>query len=569
MIQLFFQAKNISTADWSVVYPKIVELLTAFPLTLVRLEAYNGYEKGLDKKHFNLQEGIGTIDERISFYGDWMSYTSGMQVTFYKNWAKQVEQALTGNLFEDHKPITWQPYQRFKDDGSFPDANGLSFCNDYINTNDAPYEYALIAVGILLENLLPTKVFLTAQEQYLENIQKVVEWLEFHFKQSFKRPLYFDKPRLLASFIHEYADKKGAVSRMEHLYRKQFKRNITFAIDHIGYEAAFDFYSEVLTLYSFGTYGFANVLDAWIAVTKDLESTLNLIAASKKLLIVEGTGEDWLARELAEYDLTKLLKKWLNNYLLWTPQQRELLDQFYTNKEALETGKEDLFGSLMQLSGYRVNICPMYATAEELFEAFMYHDPKNGKVFKQIIDDWLVKKKDAYAELVQKMEGLTFTKINHQPSTNTSKVIIDSQKNQLNQTIFINNYARPEQFFIKRALKANPTFLRIEAAIAELRNQFKAFIQAVDKQVYIQKIKAESKTEKIAFIRYRLKKLRLSIHSDFENWLVAETDESVLFHLRLLMGMKFTDRPFVYTCFRILWDRNYWEAWRNGSEYAV
>jgi len=133
-------------------------------------------------------------------------------------------------------------------------------------------------------------------------------------------------------------------------------------------------------LYSFGTFGFSDVLTPWIAVTKDLESTLKLIAASKIVLTKQANADPtatWLERELAAYDLSYLLKKWLSEFILWTPKQREQLAHFYTNKTALETGKEDLWGTLMRMSGHRINISPIHATYTELFEAFMYRNSRN------------------------------------------------------------------------------------------------------------------------------------------------------------------------------------------------
>ncbi len=41
----------------------------------------------------------------------------------------------------------------------------------------------------------------------------------------------------------------------------------------------------------------------------------------------------------------------------------------------------------MRISGYRIDICPIYATETQLFEAFMFFDPKNGTTYKRIIDE--------------------------------------------------------------------------------------------------------------------------------------------------------------------------------------
>ncbi|NJL77467.1 MAG: hypothetical protein HC892_22940 [Saprospiraceae bacterium] len=184
---------------------------------------------------------------------------------------------------------------------------------------------------------------------------------------------------------------------MEHLFRNQHKRNIAFAIENIGYKPSFDCYADILSSNTFGTFGFSDVLDPWIAVTQDLESTLEIIAASKKITI-EKQGK----QEAKEYDLTAILKDFLCKFILWTPQQREELAHFYTNKEALETGDESLWGMIYRMTGNRVDICPMYATQQELFEAFMFHDPQNGKIFKTIIDEWLEENADAFDKLKQK-----------------------------------------------------------------------------------------------------------------------------------------------------------------------
>ena len=90
---------------------------------------------------------------------------------------------------------------------------------------------------------------------------------------------------MLASFIDHYKNKKDAAARIAFLYRKEFKRNMIFSLEHIGYQPTFEFYAEVLAGTGFGTFGFFDVFDAWVAASQNLESALNLLSASKQIVL--------------------------------------------------------------------------------------------------------------------------------------------------------------------------------------------------------------------------------------------------------------------------------------------
>lgn len=559
MLHLFLKSTEINQAEWSIVYQKIASLTAAFPLKLVRIEAYNGFSPELDKEHFDLFVKPGTDEEHLSFFGDRTSFTDGTNIKFYKNWQKHIENALETNSEVKAKPITWFPHKPFKDDGSAPDANGASTKYGYIDTRGALYIYAVLAIGILLENELPGRAFLIADEPEPEDIQKVVEWLEAHFQERFDGPIYFDKKRLIASIIHEYDDLKEVVCRLEHLFRKQFKRNMSFAIEHIGYEPAFEFYAEVLEDCRFGTFGFSDVMDAWIAASQDLESTLELIAESKRLLLKAGKQP-----QADEYDLTFILKSLLKAHVLWTPLQREQLAPFYTNQQALETGSEGLFGSIMRMTGYRVEVCPIYATQDELFEAFMYHDPKNGAVFKKIIDDWLEKNADAFEKMVQKI-----AEIEQKKPDLPGQEAEEEAGRAFEQETFLWRYPSHERFFIEQALTVNPDFDRLEQHIETVCKNLWETSQEAKHQKAVQQIKSETADEKRAIIRRQIKDLRLGIHPDFEKWMREEDDQSVLFFIRLLLSLKITYRQRAFARHQILWEPVHWERWRTGNVFAV
>lgn len=557
MIQLFFKTSVINPQEWESAYRRIHSIATHFPLKLIRVEAYYGYQETLDKDHFELRENIGTSDESIAFYGDWISYTTGTTIRFYKNWDKYVAEELQDKEIDSSKPITWFTHYPFRNDGHLPEANGAATKYGYIDTRGAAYEYAILAIAVMLENHLPGKIFLTAVEQQLENIEDVVTWLSTHFKEPFDLPIYFDKKRLLHSFIQEYPEPAQAACRMAHLFRNQHKKNIAFALENIGYQAAFDCYADILSSNTFGTFGFSDVLNPWIAATQDLESTLDLVARSQQL--TQERGDDKAAKS---YNLAKLLEAFLDDYILWTPQQREELTHFYTNKSALETGDESLWGMIYRMTGNRVDICPMYATSSQLFEAFMYYAPKDGNSFKQIIDKWIETNDGAFDRLKQ---NLVEAEANiHQDEEDIPEET--KETNLLNNTEFFNQFHPHERPFLELALHLNPVIADVETAIQNMLQRLNEMVKSSEHLGHIQDIRINSRQNNLVYIRRRIKKdVRCSVHPQFELWLEEENDENVIFHLTLLISLKLYTRDKAYIRYRILWDRLYWDEWRNKT----
>lgn len=559
MLQLFFKKSDINQNDWATAYQKIESIVHSFPLQLLRLESYDGFSRNQDQLHENLYEEKGTDNELISFYTDCVSFSGGTTVKFYKSWQRQIDNVLEGGEFDKTKPITWTPPIPFKNDGTLPEANGMIF-RLYVDYEGALSQYVFLAIAIMLENVLPQKVFLVAREHSQEQIESVVEWLDGHFNQQFKLPLHFNKLQLLESFSKEYVDNKDRVCRMEHLYRKQYKRNMAFAIEHIGYKPSLQFYAEVLADNNFNTFGFADILDCWIAVTQDLEKALDLIAESKKILETEPT--EYNLKKIEQYNLAYTLESFLKKYVLWTPQQREDLDCFYTIRTSLETGTEDLWGSIFRITGHRVNICPIYATENELFEAFMYHDPKNGLIYKQIIDSWIIENINAFQDFKNKLT----TSENKQAIDNEIEVVDDLLSENMKETdIFLENYKVHERFFVNKALSLNPTFLKIEETIEKVLNALNQMYNDVRQKDFIENLQRMSKEEKLRGINVRLKDLRMgfTINSHFLKWLNEEENDHVLQFICLLLSWKMYKKDIAYARFRILWDRKYWVAWRN------
>jgi len=543
MLQLFLKPSQITPEKWEAAYQKIRSIAEHFPTRLVRLESYPGYEKKLDKQHLNLVVDENTPDEHLSFWGDQMSFTGRRTIRFYKNLDKHLESATYGKEVDESKPVTWFTDTEYRNDGSVPEANGVMNGYYYWETEGTHYESALVAIGTLLENILPGAAFVAALRSDDDiDIPPIMEWLNVHFNEEFDPPLYFDKLRLLQSFINHYDNKEAAVCRMAHLYRQQHKRVMQFSVEHIGYQPTFEFYTKVLADDTFGTFGFSDVLMPWIAVTQDLEATLNLITASKNWLLRD-SGNERNIKKAEKYDLTDILEDLLNSYVLWTPVQREQLQHFYTNEEALETGDEDLFGIMRRMTGYRVDICPFYANEQELFEAFMYHEPKRGAEFKQIIEDWKVENEGKYDELKQKLEKAfnEQAKQTPEPKSAPEQVTAEAEQTALIQN-FVKQYKPYERYFVEKAVRANPFYMQVDEAVHQFKERVKRAIKNHDDQTYIDFLKTQSKEQHIRFIKERLREVSCDVHADFEGWLDALEDNDIMVYLHVATALKLYDR---------------------------
>ncbi|KAK3604946.1 hypothetical protein CHS0354_000610 [Potamilus streckersoni] len=542
---------------WEEAFCKIERITKKFPLPLLRIESFNGFTPKIDTYHLNLYKELGTKEACISFCGDFFSFTCGNSIRIYKQWEIHKEKELTGKTEDDNKPIAWFPHYPFKNDGSNIKTNGSSQ-HEFIEAENTVYQYVIIAIGIMLEKLFEGDFFMIFHDQPTDKVGEIQNWLEQLFNEDFDLPLYFNKPKILQSLNPFYENKTHLATRFEHLYRKRYKQNMVFAMENIGYEPSLECYAEILADNSFGTFGYFDVLNAWIAATQDLEKTLELISTSKNL------RNKNLQKNPEDIDLSIILKELLNQYILWTPQQRELLEyHFNTNKNALETGESSIWDSIFRITGNVVEICPMFATPDELFEAFMFHEPKNGKSFKKIIDEWIMKNKNQYLEIKNKIE--TFANDKNPIPENDSREIED-----LKIKFYEENFPNSKNFekpFIELAINLNPVILSLEESIKTFMKLINNTLNGEESKNKFDSLKSMNLEEKRSQIKYFLKKNRfaLTTHSDFLNWLESEKDNNVLNSILLVVSNSIPNKKFAYVIFRILWDKNYWDFWRQEN----
>jgi hypothetical protein len=345
---------------------------------------------------------------------------------------------------------------------------------------------------------------------------------------------------------------------MEYLFKTQYKQNMAFALDNIGYKPTLDCYADILSSNDFGTFGFSDVLDPWIAATQDLERALEIIALSKQLLIENGEDES-----AEEYDLNDILTDLLKSFILWTPLQREELSHFYTNQEALETGNESLWGSILRMTGNRVNICPMYADSKELFEAFMFHEPKKGKIFKKTIDEWIEKNTNSFESFKQKMSDLKIKNTELQDDQEDDDDEDDDDQEDIKLNRFLSQFKEHERPLLELVAEANPVIIDENMEILNFLQRLQEIVDAEESSKHINEMLTS--TVNILYIKTRLKELYLGVHPDFELWLTNEKNRSVIVYLTVLMTLKLYDTGHSYIRHRILWDKEIWGIWEDVS----
>ncbi len=109
MICIHIKPSSVIAQNWYIAYQQIEKIVDQFPLPLLRVESYNGYEKNLDKDHLNLKNNVGTELEHIAFYGDFMSLTNGNQIRFYKNWDVHCKLTLSGEIIDEQNLLPGIP----------------------------------------------------------------------------------------------------------------------------------------------------------------------------------------------------------------------------------------------------------------------------------------------------------------------------------------------------------------------------------------------------------------------------------------------------------------------------
>ncbi len=268
------------------------------------------------------------------------------------------------------------------------------------------------------------------------------------------------------------------------------------------------------------------------------------------------------SEEPARYDYSAILNHLLDSHILWSEDERRAFKSLPNNLEYLETGKEDLWSAMRRMTGKRIEICPFYADQDELFEAFMYHSPQDGAVYKEIIDSWIEKNEPKKREFLSLAEKVVDTSVDRFEKELIEEIALQSPKKE-----FLNRFDESEKFLVEMALRANPAYLEIDTLVESMYGKLDELIQAPENQRMLSAMRTDSKEVAVDKIRKRVKELRMSltISSEFEKNIASEEDMNVLMRIRVLLLLKMPDRILGYTRHEILCDSRYWNQWREET----
>ena len=545
MQNLYLQPNRITPAAWARTYERLKTVLLNFPTRLNRHETFDGFTPTLDKVHVDILLDEGSPEERIETNSDWMRCTVGRRICFYQDWAKQQEALHLDTPINPNKPLLWEATKTYSNDGDWPRSNGASlFRSGTLDGSPTARTPLLMVLSVLLENELPGAALALAPRVDEQLQEAAIDWLTAQFGDAFTPLVMGSRSRVLETLRGSYATERKLVSRFAHLYRKQHWDNMAFALQRIGYAPTLDFYAETLSNTWWGTFGFYDVLDPWIGATQDLTATLELIERSKA----------WPSAKVEAYDYRDILKHLLGQHILFTPQQREFLQQLPNNEAALSTGEEDLWGSMHRIMEMRVEICPIVTTPEELSEAFALHAPERAAEFSQLIEESRIKQQDSYDALVAALNKATEQGKGKKSPAEAEESVEDTAR----VNAYLATHPPTARYFIKAALARNSACLDVETGIAALQARVVRYIDHPTDVAARDSLLALSPEQCRRFIRRRLKEIGISVHPDFEEWLAATTDITTLYRLTMVAALKLYDQGAHYVRFRLLYDRKYW-----------
>ena len=207
----------------------------------------------------------------------------------------------------------------------------------------------------------------------------------------------------------------------------------------------------------------------------------------------------------------------------------------------------------------------------------MYHIPKKGKEFKELIDKWIDKHKKSYDEVVatllkakKELEQKIYEKESKNDNSSKQEEKINSETKILERRSkmdnFLKDYTEEEHFFVLKALDKNPYYMDIDAVVENLQAEMWEFIKTDKKFENRHKKENDKKKEEIL---YWTKKKLDAVHPKFEEWLAKETDINLLSSLLLLVSLKLYNRDQAFARQEILKTKKYWKIWRKESKYDV
>jgi hypothetical protein len=368
-VRLYAQCSHIDPERWEALYLTTLQLLERFPAPLVRLIAEPA--QGVQRLTLTTQirSELGTPEEHWSVDGDLGSRRLAETYCLYRHLdhyrAESAKQRRSRS-----RDILWVPDENLHD----AEAHGWSIFD--AKSQGYPYHYAMLAVGLLLENALPGRVVVMGDINR-EQAERVLAWTEAVFQRRLDLPVVMDGARLWQRLAAAYPKQPAsAVGRFFALYAEGYPAAWRALLVLQGGPDADTlrrvFVSQLEPLKSLQTRGALQLLAALCEADDGVARVLGWVC---------GPGPDG---EPARYQPEDLLKALCACWLTIPRHEREVLDCFREPSRALGN-IDDTFAHVAAILAGAPIVADLFLDEDALLVEFVARWPEREATFREIL----------------------------------------------------------------------------------------------------------------------------------------------------------------------------------------
>ncbi len=360
--------ENFSDKHWEEdIYFKTLEIINNFPFPLVSL--HKETKLGKDRFTFsnNLVHKQGEEDEYWDIVGDLLTDKRAENFRIYRKRSQYIKNTRTES--GDFKDILYS----HPDYPECPteDSEGYSIFDN--KTQGYPYQLAVTAVGIYLENLSPYNVYMFGD--FTENeCASILPWLEEKVGEKLKMPVCYDPDRLWERLSNCYENHERLINRFETLCKKSIEDEYDFFVKKMGKEKTDTYYAEKLAEYSsIDMLGAQNIQSPILNATQDIEELINFVKLANSFKKPEDE----------KFNLIDLAKSLVYEFITIPFEEREPIRLFTRHGADLMTNEEAFTRLFLTMSGAPSDV-QLFVEKNTFIQLFLKHD--NGIDEKELTD---------------------------------------------------------------------------------------------------------------------------------------------------------------------------------------
>jgi hypothetical protein len=366
-VYLIADGSRISPKAWEHVYLDSLHLLDGFPAPPMHLdvEQKGGWKRYVYSRQLVREEGGPR--ERWTICGDLASRRSAEDFVLFRHHAAQFLTAASQNKTASNRDILWvEPGEAIE---SF---YGEGFVLWDSKTQDCPYHFAVLAVGMLIETRFPTAAYVIGDINRRE-AEHAAAWARGVLGESIALPVCVDSDRLCKRLLGLYGNQLPALRRFTTLFRGELHEEWETIARHVDTGLRHSFLATRLeSLDSLGLVGASQQILSYLEATGDVEG---LIESVHKVASARKTGGTAFSSEA-------LLRTLCESAITIPPDLRRS-----RHRNALDPFKEidPVLGKALQTFIDAIPSGDFYMPAEELLEHFSRAEPERRQRFSRII----------------------------------------------------------------------------------------------------------------------------------------------------------------------------------------